>query len=61
MFSRGDKLGGPLSLAARPFCGADIFGYVGSNNPIAAYQEFGTKTIPPRSFLGVLLFGFLAG
>lgn len=26
--------------------------YVGSNNPIAAYQELGTATIPPRSFLG---------
>lgn len=25
--------------------------YVGSNNPIAAYQELGTATIPPRSFL----------
>jgi hypothetical protein len=26
-------------------------GYVGSNSDIAVYQELGTKTIPPRSFL----------
>jgi hypothetical protein len=26
--------------------------YVGSNNPIAVYQELGTVDIPPRSFLG---------
>jgi hypothetical protein len=26
-------------------------GYVGSNSPIAVYQELGTKHIPPRSFL----------
>lgn len=25
--------------------------YVGSNNPIAKWQELGTSTIPPRSFL----------
>jgi hypothetical protein len=27
-------------------------GYVGTNNPIAKYHELGTRTIPPRSFLG---------
>ena len=26
--------------------------HVGSNSDIAVYQELGTKTIPPRSFLG---------
>lgn len=26
--------------------------YVGSNSPIAEYQELGTQHIPPRSFLG---------
>jgi hypothetical protein len=26
-------------------------GEVGSNNPVAVYQELGTPTIPPRSFL----------
>lgn len=25
---------------------------VGSADPVAAYQEFGTSTIPPRSFIG---------
>ncbi|WOJ89902.1 hypothetical protein RZS28_00880 [Methylocapsa polymorpha] len=27
-------------------------GYVGTNSPIAKYQEFGTSKIPPRPFLG---------
>jgi hypothetical protein len=27
-------------------------GLVGTDNPIAKYQELGTRTIPPRSFLG---------
>jgi HK97 gp10 family phage protein len=27
-------------------------GIVGSKSPIAAYQEFGTATIPPRPFIG---------
>jgi hypothetical protein len=26
--------------------------YVGSNSPIAVYQELGTSRIPPRSFIG---------
>lgn len=26
--------------------------HVGSNNPVAVYQELGTSRIPPRSFLG---------
>jgi phage gpG-like protein len=26
--------------------------YIGSDNPIAEYQEIGTRNIPPRSFLG---------
>ena len=30
--------------------------YVGSDNPIAEYQELGTERIPPRSFLGGALF-----
>jgi phage gpG-like protein len=25
---------------------------IGSNDPVAVYQELGTKSIPPRSFLG---------
>jgi hypothetical protein len=32
--------------------GGDVVGYVGTNNPIAKYHELGTRTIPPRSFLG---------
>jgi phage gpG-like protein len=32
--------------------GAEVVGYVGTNNPIAKYHELGTRTIPPRSFLG---------
>ena len=27
-------------------------GYVGTNDPVAPYQEFGTSKIPPRPFLG---------
>lgn len=29
---------------------------VGTNDPTAAYQEFGTASIPPRSFLGAAAF-----
>lgn len=29
---------------------------VGSDDPIAAYQEFGTTKIPPRPFIGTALF-----
>ena len=32
--------------------GTEVVGYVGTNNPIAKYHELGTRTIPPRSFLG---------
>jgi hypothetical protein len=32
--------------------GAEVVGYVGTNDPIAKYHELGTRTIPPRSFLG---------
>jgi phage gpG-like protein len=32
--------------------GGDVVGYVGTNDPIAKYHELGTRTIPPRSFLG---------
>jgi HK97 gp10 family phage protein len=32
--------------------GTEVVGYVGTNDPIAKYQELGTRTIPPRSFLG---------
>ncbi len=28
-----------------------VCGYVGSNDPVAEYQELGTSRIPPRSFL----------
>jgi hypothetical protein len=31
-------------------CVANV--YVGTNDPIAKYHELGTRTIPPRSFLG---------
>jgi hypothetical protein len=34
----------------------DGVAYVGSNNPIALWQEQGTTKIPPRSFLGGALF-----
>ena len=29
---------------------------IGSKSPIAAFQEFGTKTIPPRPFIGTAAF-----
>jgi HK97 gp10 family phage protein len=32
--------------------GMKTVGLVGTDNPIAKYQELGTRTIPPRSFLG---------
>jgi hypothetical protein len=32
--------------------GTEVVGYVGTNDPIAKYHELGTRTIPPRSFLG---------
>jgi phage gpG-like protein len=32
--------------------GAEVVGYVGTNDPVAKYHELGTRTIPPRSFLG---------
>ena len=32
--------------------GAEVCGYVGTNHPVAKYQEFGTVKIPARSFLG---------
>lgn len=31
--------------------GAEVFGYVFSNSPVARYQELGTVSIPPRPFL----------
>ncbi|HEY8126224.1 MAG TPA: hypothetical protein VIF88_12500 [Methylocystis sp.] len=31
--------------------GAETYGYVFSNSPIARYQELGTVSIPPRPFL----------
>ena len=31
--------------------GDAVVGYVGTNHPIAPFQEFGTSKIPPRSFL----------
>jgi hypothetical protein len=32
--------------------GMEVAGLVGTDNEIAKYQELGTRTIPPRSFLG---------
>lgn len=32
--------------------GFEVVGLVGTDNKIAVYQELGTRTIPPRSFLG---------
>jgi phage gpG-like protein len=32
--------------------GGEVVGYVGTNDPVAKYHELGTRTIPPRSFLG---------
>ncbi len=32
--------------------GTEVVGYVGTNDPVAKYHELGTRTIPPRSFLG---------
>jgi phage gpG-like protein len=32
--------------------GGEVVGYVGTNDPLAKYHELGTRTIPPRSFLG---------
>ena len=31
--------------------GKEVVGYVGTNDPIAKYHEFGTATIPARPFL----------
>jgi hypothetical protein len=31
--------------------GKEVVGYVGTNDPIAKYHEFGTRTNPPRPFL----------
>src|ERR1700730_9906020 len=31
--------------------GAEVVGYVGTNNPIAKYHELGTRTIPRAPFL----------
>jgi hypothetical protein len=32
--------------------GSEAVAYVGTNDPVAKYHELGTRTIPPRSFLG---------
>jgi hypothetical protein len=32
--------------------GGEVVGFVGTNDPVAKYHELGTRTIPPRSFLG---------
>lgn len=32
-------------------------GYIGSNDPVAKWQELGTSTIPPRPFLGLATAG----
>jgi hypothetical protein len=32
--------------------GTEVVGYVGTNDPVAKSHELGTRTIPPRSFLG---------
>jgi phage gpG-like protein len=32
--------------------GAEVIGYVGTNDPVAKYHEYGTSRMPPRSFLG---------
>jgi hypothetical protein len=32
--------------------GLEVVGLVGTDDKIAVYQELGTRTIPPRSFLG---------
>jgi HK97 gp10 family phage protein len=32
--------------------GAEVVGYVGTNHPVAKFQELGTAKIPPRSFIG---------
>jgi hypothetical protein len=29
-----------------------VCGYVGTNHPVAKFQELGTAKIPPRSFIG---------
>lgn len=34
-----------------------VVGYVGSDDKVAVYQELGTRTIPPRSFLGAAAMG----
>lgn len=42
---------GDLRASIKTAVGTDAAA-VGSNSEIAAYQELGTKTIPPRPFLG---------
>jgi phage gpG-like protein len=32
--------------------GTEVVGYVGTNDSVGKYHELGTRTIPPRSFLG---------
>ena len=32
-----------------------MIGYVGTNDPVAKYHEYGTSRMPPRSFLGASL------
>lgn len=42
---------GEMRASIKTAVGAD-HAAIGSNSEIAAYQELGTKTIPPRPFLG---------
>ena len=42
-----DSIGHYVAMAEDPPAG-----YVGTNDPIAKFQELGTRAIPPRSFLG---------
>ncbi|WP_051134127.1 HK97 gp10 family phage protein [Methylocystis sp. ATCC 49242] len=48
---RTGELKRSIQMAAPYRDGNRVFGYVFSDSEIAVYQELGTKTIPPRSFI----------
>ena len=46
---------GELKLSIR-FTIADRSAVIGSDDPVAAFQELGTRSIPPRPFLGLAIY-----
>jgi hypothetical protein len=41
-----------IEWTAPVYEGEEVCGYVGTNHPVAKYQELGTSKIPPHSFIG---------